>query len=125
MADDRRALERATMTVPHYIGENESDMCGIKCGWCAIEDDDDLSAGDFSNREKCVGKITKPPDVTGAATLQDYCTRLALLWQIIRGTGFPNQIFSDSWVVGLMEGRPWRTRGQVGNASLGDGSGLS
>ena len=51
--------------------------------------------------------------------------RLTLLWQIIRGTGFPNQIFSDSWVVGLMEGRPWRTRGQVGNASLGDGSGLS
>jgi hypothetical protein len=48
-----------------------------------------------------------------------------LLWQIIRGTGFPNQIFSDSWVVGLMEGRPWRARGQVGNASLGDGSSLS
>ena len=50
---------------------------------------------------------------------------LTLLWQIIRGTGFPNQIFSDSWVVGLMEGRPWRARGQVGNASLGDGSSLS
>src|ERR1700722_19723813 len=50
---------------------------------------------------------------------------LALLWQIIRGPGFPNQIFSDSWVVGLMEGRPWRSRGQVGNASLGDGSSLS
>src|SRR5580704_14750656 len=50
---------------------------------------------------------------------------LALLWQIIRGPGFPNQIFSDSWVVGLMEGRPWRARGQVGNASLGDGSSLS
>src|SRR5208283_6218342 len=50
---------------------------------------------------------------------------LALLWQIIRGTGFPNQIFSDSWVVGLLEGRLWRVRGQVGNASLGDGSSLS
>ena len=49
---------------------------------------------------------------------------LALLWQIIRGTGFPNQIFSDSWVVGLMEGRPWRARG-VGNASLGVGLSLS
>ena len=54
-----------------------------------------------------------------------YFQGLALLWQIIRGTGFPNQIFSNSWVVGLMEGRPWRARGQVGNASLGDGSSLS
>jgi hypothetical protein len=50
---------------------------------------------------------------------------LTLFWQIIRGTGFPNQIFSDSWVVGLMEGRPWRARGQIGNANLGDGSSLS
>ena len=31
---------------------------------------------------------------------------LALLWQIFSGTGFPNQFFNDSWVVGL-EGRPW------------------
>src|SRR4051812_44105170 len=26
---------------------------------------------------------------------------LALHWQIFRGTGFPNQFFSDSWVVGF------------------------
>src|SRR5262249_50116250 len=50
---------------------------------------------------------------------------LALLWQIFSGAGFPNQFFSDSWVVGLMEGRPWRTRGWVGKASLGGGSGHS
>ena len=25
---------------------------------------------------------------------------LALLWQILSGTGFPNQFFCDSWVVG-------------------------
>src|SRR6516162_7359156 len=30
--------------------------------------------------------------------------RLALLWQIFRGTGFPNHFFCDSWVVGLLEG---------------------
>jgi hypothetical protein len=70
LADDRRALECATTTVSHYSGENESDMCGIKCGWYAIEDDGDLSAGHFSNREKCVWRITKPPDVTGAVRLQ-------------------------------------------------------
>ena len=26
---------------------------------------------------------------------------LALLWQILSGTGFPNQFFNDSWVVGF------------------------
>src|SRR5258707_9205422 len=26
---------------------------------------------------------------------------LALLWQILRDTGFPNQFFCDSWVVGF------------------------
>jgi hypothetical protein len=30
---------------------------------------------------------------------------LALLWQILRGTGFPNQFFCDSWVVGFWRGR--------------------
>ena len=32
---------------------------------------------------------------------------LALLWQIFSGTGFPNQFFNDSWVVGFLEDRPW------------------
>jgi transposase len=32
---------------------------------------------------------------------------LALLWQIFEGAGFPNQFFCDSWVVGILEGRPW------------------
>jgi hypothetical protein len=27
--------------------------------------------------------------------------RLALLWQIFSMTGFPNQFFDDSWVVGF------------------------
>jgi hypothetical protein len=26
---------------------------------------------------------------------------LALLWQNLSGTGFPNQFFNDSWVVGF------------------------
>ena len=34
-------------------------------------------------------------------------TRLALLWQIFEGAGFPNQFFCDSWEVGILEGRPW------------------
>ena len=61
------------MTVPHYIGENESDMRGIQCGWYAIEDDGDLSSGPFSNREKCVRRIriiTQPTNGTRASKLQ-------------------------------------------------------
>jgi hypothetical protein len=25
-------------------------------------------------------------------------------WELIGGTGFPNQVFNDSWVVGFLEG---------------------
>jgi hypothetical protein len=28
-----------TVTAPHYISENKSDMRGIKSGWYAMEDD--------------------------------------------------------------------------------------
>ena len=39
---------------------------------------------------------------------------LALLWQIFSGTGFPNQFFNDSWVVGF-----WRADHGRHNAELG------
>ena len=42
----------ATVTVPHYISENQSDMRGIKHGWYAIEDDCNLSSGPFSSFEE-------------------------------------------------------------------------
>jgi hypothetical protein len=58
------------MTVPRYIGENESGMRGIKCGWYAIEDDGDFSPGPFSNREKCVRRFTQPTGVPRAPGLQ-------------------------------------------------------
>jgi hypothetical protein len=32
---------------------------------------------------------------------------ILLLWQIFSGTGFPNQFFCHSWVVGFWRGRPW------------------
>jgi len=37
---------------------------------------------------------------------KDLLDRLALLWQILSGAGFPNQFFCDSWVVGFWRGRP-------------------
>jgi hypothetical protein len=35
------------MTSPYYIGDDRSDMRGIKPGWYAIEDDGNLSSGPF------------------------------------------------------------------------------
>src|SRR5216684_1785255 len=43
---------------------------------------------------------------------------LALLWQILMGTGFPNQFFCDSWVVGFWRGRPWLAGRRIGKKSL-------
>jgi hypothetical protein len=60
------------MTVPHYIGENESDMRGIQCGWYAIEDDGNLSSGPLSNRKQSVRRITQPTDVPRRLDCNDY-----------------------------------------------------
>jgi hypothetical protein len=49
-----------TVTAPHYISENKSDMRGIKPGWYAIEDDGNLSSGPFYSLEECVKRITRP-----------------------------------------------------------------
>ena len=44
------------MTIPYYIGEDRSDMRGIKPGWYAIEDDGNLSSGPFPSLEECITK---------------------------------------------------------------------
>src|SRR5713226_10629384 len=46
---------------------------------------------------------------------------LALLWQILIGMGFPNQFFSDSWVVGFWRGRPWLAGHRIGETNLDAG----
>src|SRR5262245_39953707 len=48
---------------------------------------------------------------------------LALLWQILSSTGFPNRFFCDSWVVGFWRGRPWLAGHRIGKTSLAIGSG--
>ena len=58
------------MTSPHYIGENKSDMRGIKAGWYAAEDDGNLSSGPFSSLEECVKSITQPTNETAASKLR-------------------------------------------------------
>jgi hypothetical protein len=39
-------------------GPGDLFIRGTQCGWYAIEDDGDLSSGPFSNREKCLRRIT-------------------------------------------------------------------
>jgi hypothetical protein len=60
------ASSSVTMTSPHYISEDKSDMRGIKHGWYAVEDDGNLSSGPFSSLEKCVKskRITQPTNGT-------------------------------------------------------------
>ena len=59
-----------TMTAPHYINENKSDMRGIKPGWYGIEYDGNLFSGPFSSPEECVKRITQPTNATMASKLQ-------------------------------------------------------
>jgi hypothetical protein len=48
------------MAIPHYIGENESDVRCIKSGWYAMDDDGNLSSGPFLSHEECISRITQP-----------------------------------------------------------------
>src|SRR5947207_8486057 len=44
---------------------------------------------------------------TSSAVSKSAKVVLALLWQNLSGTGFPNRFFCDSWVVGFWRGRLW------------------
>jgi hypothetical protein len=50
----------ATMTVPHYINEDRSEMRGIKPGWYAMDDAGKLKSGPFSSHEECLNRSTQP-----------------------------------------------------------------
>ena len=59
MADEVRHRS-VTMTIPHYINEDKSEMRGIKPGWYATDSDGNLSSGPFSSREECLSRCTQP-----------------------------------------------------------------
>jgi hypothetical protein len=45
------------MIAPYFVGENKSDLRGIKPGWYAMNTNGYLLSGPFCSREKCVEKI--------------------------------------------------------------------
>src|SRR5215510_9595365 len=60
--------------------------------------------------------------LAGLPVVQASKFELALLWQILSSTGFPNHFFCDSWVVGFWRGRLWLAGYRIGKASLDVGS---
>jgi hypothetical protein len=71
-----------------------------KCSrWCGTPESSRADGGAMVIKTRIATKIH-------AARRKD-TVNLALLWQILSGTGFPNQFFDDSWVVGFWRGRPW------------------
>ena len=65
-----RVLEHLTVTAPHHISEDKSDMRGIRHGWYAIEGDGNISFGPFASRQECVERIAQPTNGTAASQLQ-------------------------------------------------------
>src|SRR5215468_10617517 len=48
-----------------------------------------------------IAPASPSPEREERSPSQEWRQRLALLWQILSGPGFPNQFFCDSWVVGF------------------------
>lgn len=44
-------------STPHYIGESQADIRGIKNGWYAMSRTGKLSRGPFATRESCLSAI--------------------------------------------------------------------
>ena len=63
-----RFLKAAPMIAPHYIGENKSDLCGIKPGWYAMNSNGHLGSGPFSSQAKCAEKIASSSAHVSAVT---------------------------------------------------------
>jgi len=54
------------MIAPQYVGENKSDLRGIKPGWYAMNSNGNLVSGPFCSQDKCAEKIaTTEPGIAG------------------------------------------------------------
>jgi hypothetical protein len=48
------------MIAPQYVGENNSDLRGIKPGWYAMNSNGNLVSGPFSSQQRCAEEISNP-----------------------------------------------------------------
>jgi len=54
------------MIAPQYVGENKSDLRGIKPGWYAMNNNGNLVSGPFCSQDKCAEKIASTePGIAG------------------------------------------------------------
>lgn len=60
----------ATMTIPRYINEHQSDIRSIKVGWYAMDAAGKLSSGPFSSHEECLSRGTRPTNRSAPAKVR-------------------------------------------------------
>jgi hypothetical protein len=56
-----------SMSGPHYINENQSDIRGIKPGWYTSGNEGRLSSGPFLSREECHDRSVQPMEGSESA----------------------------------------------------------
>src|SRR6266436_4026270 len=113
--DDRLRLPPASPPSSNSAEKKESTGPRLSqlCPPCAMP---------FSNSSRdyrrCDARIVENGFAASSGVSKSAKVVLALLWQILMGTGFPNQFFCDSWVVGFWRGRPWLAGRRIGKKSL-------
>jgi len=45
--------------IPRYLNERQSDLRGVKEGWHAMDEHNNLLFGPFSNKESCLRRINR------------------------------------------------------------------
>src|SRR5262249_55308377 len=109
--DDRLPLPPAATPRSSKAGKKESTGHRLNrpCQPCAT-----LSSNSSLGYHRSDARTAENGFATSSGVSKSAKVVLALLWQILSGTGFPNQFFCDSWGVGFWRGRPWLGRRRIG-----------
>src|SRR5262249_2507518 len=108
---DRLRLPPASTPRSSKAGKKESTGHRLNrpCQPCAT-----LSSNSSLGYHRSDGRTAENGFATSSGVSKSAKVVLELLWEILSGTGFPNQFFCDSWVVGFWRGRPWLGRRRIG-----------
>src|SRR5258705_1262823 len=109
--DDRLRLPPASPSRSNNAEKKESTVRRLSqlCPPCATP-----SSNSSLDYRRSDARIVKNGFAASSGVSKSAKVVLALLWQILSSTGFPNQFFCDSWVVGFWRGRPWLGRRRIG-----------